>query len=124
YIMVTDHTTSVTRFYRRFYPIAALVILVFEARALVIQLNTSGLKLTEYWFILIWILTAISSIALIFFKARSYVLIVAITCILAVFSVLPFVGYHALPVNAQLNRLEGLLESEDMLRNNTIVAAE
>ena len=50
HIMVTHHETGMAKFYKRVYPIAALVILLFEAWALFIQLNASGLKFIEYAF--------------------------------------------------------------------------
>ena len=53
-----------TRLYRSVYPIAALVILAFEAWAVIVRLMESGLKTTEYVFILIWVLAAVGSILL------------------------------------------------------------
>src|SRR5665648_771995 len=99
HIMVTHHESGVAKFYRRVYPVAALVILGFEAWALINQLGKSGLKVKEYTFI------------------------VAITCGLAIISVLPIIGYHSLPVSAQVSRLETLLVSEEMLVDDKLVAA-
>jgi len=124
HIMVSGHNTGLTKFYRRLYPFAAIIILLFEAWAVVNQLNKSGLKLTEYWFILVWIVAVVGAVLMIVFKSKSYIFIVATICILAIFSVLPFVGYNVLPVKAQANRLETLLINEDMLQGDTIVAAK
>ncbi|HZK61645.1 MAG TPA: hypothetical protein VFC41_06170 [Anaerovoracaceae bacterium] len=123
HIMVTHHESGVAKFYRRIYPIAALVILVFEAWALINQLGKSGLKVTEYTFIIIWIVAATGAVLLLLLKNRAHPVIVAITCGLAIISVLPIVGYHALPVTAQVNRLETLLISEEMLVDDKLVAA-
>ncbi len=123
HIMVTHHESGVAKFYRRAYPIAALVILVFEAWALINQLGKSGLKIAEYNFIIIWIIAATGAFLLLLLKNKAHPFIVAITCGLAIISVLPIIGYHALPVSTQVNRLETLLVSEQMLVDDQLVAA-
>ncbi len=123
HIMVTHHESGVAKFYRRVYPVAALVILVFEAWALISQLGKSGLKTAEYNFILIWIVALAGAILLLLLKNKAHPWIVAITCSLAIISVLPIIGYQALPVTAQVNRLETLLVSEEMLVDDQLIAA-
>lgn len=122
YIMIDHHESGLAKFYRRIYPIAALVILAFEAWALVVQLNESGLKTTEYYFILVWIIAVAASVMLLIQKAKAYNKIIFLTCALAVFSVLPIVGYHSLPVTAQIDRLEQLLVNENILVGDKLVA--
>ena len=121
HVMVTDHDFGLSKYYKKVYPIAALIILLFEAWALLIQLGNSGLKITEYSFILIWIVAAVSSVMLIVSKAKAHRTIVAITCAIAIFAALPIVGYHDLPVTAQVNRLENMLVSEGILIENELV---
>lgn len=123
HIMVTHHESGLAKFYRRFYPFAALIILAFEAWALSVQLGNSGLKTTEYWFILVWIIAVIAAVLLLILKAKAHHLIIALICAVAVFSVLPLVGYHSLPVTAQVNRLEKLLSSQGMLENSKLIPA-
>ena len=123
HIMVTHHESGLAKFYRRFYPFAALIILAFEAWALSVQLGKYGLKTTEYWFILVWVITVIAAVLLLKLKAKAHHLIIALICAVAVFSVLPFVGYHSLPVTAQVNRLEKLLSSQGMLENSKLIPA-
>lgn len=123
YMMVSHHDSGPAKFYRRVYPVAALVILAFEAWAFVIQLNQSGLKTTEYFFILIWILAAAAAVLLMIIKAKAYTAIVILTCALAAFSVLPAVGYKELPVSVQVGRLENLLVSQGMLEDNRLIPA-
>lgn len=123
HIMVTDYEESIAKFYRRFYPIAALVILGFEAWALIVQLKNSGLKTAEYSFTLLLILAASAAIMLIVLKAKAHLPIVAVICGLAVFAVLPIIGYYALPVTAQTDRLEKILVSQDILQEDKLVPA-
>lgn len=123
-IMVTDGESGLAKFYRKFFPFAGLLILAFEMWALVVQLNIYGMKQTEYIFILLWAVTAISLILLIIMKQKAHIVISAVVCIVAVISVLPFVGYNVLPVKSQLARLENLFESQGMLEENKVVAAK
>ena len=121
HIMVTHHESGFARFYRRIYPFAALIILAFEAGALVTQLGEFGLKVTEYWFILVWIIAVIAAILLLVLKAKAYLPIALLICAVAVFSVLPLTGYYAMPVTAQVDRLEKLLNSHGILENNKLM---
>lgn len=123
HIMVTHSESGLARFYRRTFPFAALVILGFEARALLIQLGKSGLKTAEYSFTLLWIVSVTAAVLLIIKKAKAHTPIVVLTCALAAFSVLPIVGYYALPVTAQVSRLEKLLTAENMLQDGKLVPA-
>ena len=123
HIFVTHHEGSVAEFYRRVYPVAALAILAFEAWALFIQLQQYGLKTTEYYFTLVWVLTVVAAVLLLVKKAKAHVPIAMLVCALALFSVLPVLGYQSLPVTAQVNRLEKLLISQGMLEGNRLVPA-
>jgi hypothetical protein len=123
HIMVTHHETGFSAFFRRIYPWAALLILAFEARALILQLSRTGLKVIEYNFILIWILAVAVAVLLLVKKEKSHPVIAALICAATIFAVLPVVGYHVLPVRAQVSRLETLLVSENMLKDERLVPA-
>ncbi|MCE5196507.1 MAG: DUF4153 domain-containing protein [Negativicutes bacterium] len=123
HLMVTRQQSAIAKFYRKFYPLAALLILIFELWALLLRLNESGLKVEEYAFAVTWIFSAIAAILLFWKKENSHNFIAVLLCALAVFSVLPKVGYLDLPVSAQVNRLEKLLLQEDLLQNGELVAA-
>ncbi|SCZ81783.1 DUF4153 domain-containing protein [Acidaminobacter hydrogenoformans] len=123
HIMVTHNTSSLAKFYRKVYPFAALLILAFEAWALIVQLGRYGMKTAEYAFLLVWIVAVAAAVLLILKKEKAHVLIVALICGAAVLSVLPVMGYHSVPVRAQLSRLEGLLVSENLLQEDQLVPA-
>lgn len=123
HILVTHHDTGLARFYRRAFPIAALVILAFEAWALSIQLRQSGLKTEEYFFIVVWIVALVSAVLLLVAGARAHKAIAGLVCAMAVFSVLPGAGYHALPVTSQVDRLDKLLAGQGMLQDGRLVPA-
>jgi len=121
--MVSGHDSKLARLYQRVYPITSLIILVFEAWAVIIQLQTTGLKTTEYFFILIWIVAAAGATLLLVIKSKAHQIIALLTCFLAIVSVLPFLGYQALPVTAQAKRLQNLLISQNMLKEGAITPA-
>ena len=123
HLMVTHYETGLARFYRRFYPFAALVILAFEAWALFRELGRVSLKMDSYFFAVIWVIALAASILLLVWQARAHVLIIAVICALAIFTVLPAIGYQALPVAAQVSRLEKLLASQNMLADGKLVPA-
>lgn len=123
HIMVTHNDSRLAKFYRKIYPIAALAILAFEAWALVFQLGTSGLKTAEYSFSLLLILTASAAILLLIYKSKAHLPIVAITCALTIFAVLPVTGYYSLPVRAQIDRLENILSSQNILKDGELMPA-
>ena len=123
HMMVSEHDSKLASVYKRFYPIAALIILAFEARALIARLSESGLKDSEYWFVLLWILSVSGAILIITLKSKAYMIIVGIVCAIALVSVLPLTGYYSLPVKSQARRLEKLLVAEGMFVDNTIVPA-
>ncbi|OQA08121.1 MAG: hypothetical protein BWY65_01609 [Firmicutes bacterium ADurb.Bin373] len=123
-IMVTHFESGLAKFYKRVFPVTALVILAFEARALFIQLDLTSLKTTEYSFALIWVITLVSSLLLLVRNAKAHRAIAVLICAAALFSVLPAVGYHALPVTTQLNRLEKLLVGQGMLADGQLTPAK
>ena len=123
HIMVTHYDTAVTRFYRRAYPIAALVILAFEARALLVQLGKSGLKTEEYFFGLIWVVAVVAVVLLLVKKAKAHPVIVAAVCVACAIAVFPAVNYRDMPVAAQVNRLETLLTRNSILKDGALTPA-
>lgn len=123
HVMVTHNTSNLAKFYRKIYPFAALLILAFEAWALIVQLNRFGMKSVEYSFLLMWIVAVASVLLLILKKDRAHVIIALLVSAAAVVSVLPLVGYHSLPVRSQISRLENLLVSENILKDGQLVPA-
>ncbi len=123
HIMVTHGRSGIANFYRKVFPFAAIIILIFEAAALFVQVQKWGIKTDEYFFIIIWILTTAAMSLLIIMKDKSHVIVAALICGLAVFSVFPMLGYHVLPVELQVVRLEKLLIAGGMLKDDAIVPA-
>ncbi len=123
HIMITHYKTGLAMFYKKIHSIAVILILAVEAWALVIQLQKFGLKTTEYFFVLIWIVALTAAILLMIKKGKAHNIIAIIVGILTIISVAPHIGYNSLPVTAQVNRLEGILKQEGMFKNHKIVPA-
>ncbi len=123
HILVTHGTSPTAKFYRKVFPATVLLILLFELWALVISIRQHGLQTEEYVFLVIWLVTLVSAILLLFKQAKAHRPMVYVVAILSVIAVLPVVGFHQLPYNQQLNRLETLLQAENMLQNEKIVPA-
>lgn len=124
HIMVSHHKSRFSEFYRLIFPYAALMILAFEARALIVQLNAFGLKPTEYSFLLVWIFSVAAALLLIIRKSKSHITLALTTCVLAIVAILPFLGYHALPVTLQVNRLENVLTEQGILSDGTLTPSQ
>lgn len=122
HLMVTQHKSQLANFFKGIYPLAALVILAFEAQALWHQLSRFGLKTVEYEFILMWLIAVSASVLLLIYKSRAHVMIALLICAVGLFSVLPVVGYEPLPVMAQVNRLENLLVASGNLVDGKLTA--
>ncbi len=121
--MTVRNESGLAKTYRIVYPYASIVILIFEGWAVVSQLLNNGLKGTEYIFILLGLLALAGIILLILKKTGAHQYIALAACILALFAVLPGIGYKELPVTAQVNRLEKLLTDQGMLTRDTISPA-
>ena len=124
HIMVHKHMSKMALFYKKVYPFSALLVLVFEAWALVVQLSKFGLKTAEYSFGMLWIFTLISVLLLIVLKDRAYRKIAITAIIISIIWVLPFIGYQDITFNSQVARLEERLIREGLLVAGDIVKAD
>lgn len=120
HIMVTHSKSGLAGFYRKVYPFTALIILGFEARALFIQLNAWGLKTTEYVFIIIWVINVAGALLLIKNTDKNHERMVIVTTLIAILSVMPMIGYYALPTTTQISRIERLLAEEGILKDGRL----
>ena len=124
--MTAKSENGAAKLYRAVYPVAAIIILAFEAWAVVTRLVGYGLKTEEYAFILIWVLAAAGCVLLIINRkhiASAHRTIAVISCVLAAFAVLPGIGYVDLPHSAQIARLESLLKEKGMMQNGALIPA-
>ena len=124
HIMVASHKTKFAEFYKETYPMAGILILLFEAWALFVQLGKFGLKTAEYSFLMVWVFGLLSVILLIFLKDKAYGKIAVTAGIISVFWVLPIIGYQDITFNSQIKRLEKTLINNELLVKDQIIAKE
>lgn len=124
HIMVANHKIKIAEFYKKAYPLAGILILLFEAWALFGQISKFGLQTAEYSFLMIWIFATISVVLLIVLKYEAYRKIALIAGVISVIWVLPIVGYQDITFNSQIKRLEKLLIRQELLVNDHIMAKE
>ncbi len=120
HVMVARHETNIVGFYKKSYLLAGLLILLFEAWALVIQLSRFGLKTAEYSFLMIWIFGLISILLLISLNHRAYRKIAITSVIISLVWVMPIIGYSDITFNSQVKRLEKILIEEEILVDGSI----
>lgn len=120
HVMVSKYQNKLALFYKKFYPYAGLLILMFEAWALFVQINKHGFKTTEYSFLLTWVFAIISMILIILFKDKSYRRISLVAIVISLIWTMPFIGYQDVSFNSQVKRLEKELTEQGYLTNDSI----
>ncbi len=121
HMMVEESDTPITNFYLKAYPYAALVILAFEAWALITHLMLYGLQTTEYYFIATWVVAVSGMLLILLKKTSAYAWILLLTMGAMLVTILPVIGYNSLPIRLQTQRLEHLLTDAQMFKEGTIV---
>lgn len=124
HMMLAKHESKLAEFYKKAYPFAGILILIFEAWALFVQLNKFGFKTAEYSFLMIWIFASISVFLLIFLKEKAYRKIAITAVVVAIVWVLPILGYQDITFNSQVKRLEEILIQQGILIDNKILAKD
>jgi len=120
HFLVSHGESGLASLYRKLFPLTALVVLAFEGWAIFSQLGFTGLRDTEYFICLIWLFSLAAAVLLLLLKDRAYLIIVALLGGMGLFSALPLLGYHALPVSVQSAALERLLGSQGLLRDSQL----
>lgn len=124
HIMVASHKSKLSKFYKQIYPFAGILILAFEAWALIVQVNRLGFTRTEYSFFMIWIFASISILLLLVLKKGAYRKMAITAVIISILWVLPVIGMEDITFSSQLNRLEEHLISEGLLVGENLIAKD
>ena len=124
HILVDKHQSKIAKFYKKAYPFAGVLILIFEAWALFVQLSKLGLRTAEYSFLMIWIFATASVLLLVFLKDRAYRKIAIAAVVVSIIWVLPIIGYQDITFNSQVKRLDRILTEQELLVDGKIVAKD
>jgi hypothetical protein len=122
-IMVANAQHGLARFYRRVFPLVAILFLLVEAVAIVRQVNQLGIRVDEYTAAFIWLFGLSSAVFFLLRPVRFNHLTAWIAAGLIFVSVLPFAGYSDVVLASQVGRLEDVLIKNDMLTGEKIEPA-
>lgn len=120
FILLSPMHDSMSRFYRRFFPITSLPLLALQAFNIYGRIKEFALTDSRYFLVIIWIFSLVCIITfLIKPVVKNHIVFIAIA-VLAIISVLPFFNYKDLSVYTQVLRAEILLKQNDMLEAGSI----
>ena len=122
-IMVADSANGLAKFFRRVYPVTAIVFLLVDAAAILRQINLYGIKAGEYAAIVIWIFAFTTAIFFLVRPVKFNHLTAWLAAALILVSVLPLTGFNDITAGSQTRRLRAVLEKNNMLQNDQIIAA-
>ena len=122
HIMVANHDSKITNFYRTAYPVSAILILALQAWALYGQITKFGVKTTEYAFAMIWIFALISVVMMIVLKSSAYRKIAIVAIVISIFWVLPIVGYQDFTFNNQISASTANFIGQDLYQSGRVAA--
>ena len=123
-IMVADSAHGLAKFFRRAYPVLAIIFLAVESVAIFRQIDRFGIRGGEYAAAVVLIF-GISSAVYFLIKPISLNRLSAWTAaVLILISVLPLTGFSDVTLNSQLSRLNNVLERYGMLQGDTIKPAD
>lgn len=106
--------------FRRLFPVAAIVFLAFETYAIVDEVSRNGLRTGSYVAILIGVYALLGAIILMLRPLELHRLTGWIAMVIVLVAVLPFVSYLDLPARSQGNRMAKVLERNQMLVQDRI----
>lgn len=124
YLMLAVHKNKLFEFYKLFFPISAILVLIFKGWALVSRIIDYSVGVSEYSFALIWIFSILSVVLLLIKQSKSFERIAIAAITIAIIWVLPFIGYQDFTYTMQVRHLENILEEENMLVDNKIKSSK
>lgn len=123
-IMIADVTHGLAKFFRRIYPILAILFLAVEAVAIFRQIGRFGIRGGEYTAAVIWIFGICSAVFFLIKPIRLNHLTAWTAAVLIFVSVLPITGFSDITLSSQLRRVRVVLERNNMLEGDTIKQAD
>lgn len=123
-IMVADSTHGLAKFFRRAYPVLAIIFLAVESVAIFRQIDRFGIRGGEYAAAVVLIFGISSAVYFLIKPIRLNHLSAWTAAVLILISVLPLTGFSDVTLNSQLSRLNNVLERYGMLQGDTIKPAD
>lgn len=108
--------------YRRWFPKILLPIVLFQTIASILRIQEVGLTHGRYFVILFGVFSTLAAVIFSFNKEKWHGLSAVILLILSVISIVPPLDAFTLSRTGHMNRLEAVLESNEMLVGDQVVA--
>ena len=122
-IMIADNPHGLAKFFRRIYPILALIFLAVEAVAIVRQIRLVGIRGGEYAAAALWLFGLTAAVFFLIRPVRLNHLTAWTAALVILLSILPATGYDDITFRSQLTRLEQVLTENGMLSGGQVTAA-
>jgi hypothetical protein len=122
--MVADSAHGLAKFFRRAYPVLAIIFLAVEAVAIFRQIDRFGIRGGEYAAAVVMLFGISSAVYFLIKPIRLNHLSAWTAAVLILISVLPLTGFSDVTLNSQLSRLNEVLERYGMLQGDTIKPAD
>lgn len=117
-------TSSWTTKFRKYLPLAILVPFIMLIISIMIRINAYGITISRYLVVAAWVWLLSSALFLIVKKKGStQYLIISFIIIFTIAMFSPVNGFK-ISIHSQVNRLENILEMNNMLKNNEITPNE
>jgi|GEM_PF-6469385 len=123
YIILGNYSHRFINRYSYIICYMSIFVLLVQLLEILRQVSNLGIMITEYYFILLWVV-AITSFTSLIRKHNDYKPTVISWCIIALISVSPYLGYQTLPPIYQDIKLRQTLEENGMLNGDTLILSK
>jgi len=120
YYLVSSFDQLIVKVYRKVFPVAAILFLVFEVFPILERIAYYGVKPFEYAIVFTWVFALISCITFILLPVEKNKITALIAMVLVSLFVSPLIGAYDFSHRSQVNHLEKILLENEMLDNNKI----
>lgn len=120
-ILLRNNDAPISKIYRRWFPIAAILFMVFFSIAIVLDIQSNYFSALSYFDIMIVVFTLATVITLMLAKPTRLKLISLYASLLLAISVMPLIGANDLVALTQINRLTHALNKNHMIQSNKVI---
>lgn len=121
YLLASTINNAFTKYFRMIFPKVLVPVVLFQTTSSVLKIGEAGITYGRYYVILFGMFAVAAGILFCFRPVRSNGLIAPILVGLSLISILPWIDAFSISRTNQIDRLEGALERNGMLREERIV---
>ncbi|MDF2845952.1 MAG: putative rane protein, partial [Herbinix sp.] len=121
YLLASTLNNTMARLFRSIFPKVLVPIVLFQVVASLLKTREVGITYGRYYVILFGIFAVISGVIFCFKSVHKNGLIAPVLIVLSLISILPFINAFTLSREVQENRLQKVLEQNNMLVGQKVV---